>query len=491
MHKTNRAITTVTLALSLFLAALEMTVVSTAMPTVVGDLGGIEHYAWVFTAYLLAATITVPVYGKLADLYGRKPVFLFGVGLFLVGSTLSGLSRSMGALVASRALQGLGAGAMQPIALTIIGDIFTVKQRAKVQGAFSGVWGLAGLIGPLAGGLLVKYLSWRWVFFINIPFGVVVIALLVTSFHEQITRREHSLDWWGAALLMLGVLALLLGVQGNISLGLSLPLAVFLLLLFAWVESRSAEPVLPLQLFKIPEIAISAAAGAFFSAAMFGAITYVPLFVQGVLGGSPTQAGGMITPMIVAWPVCSIISGRLVTRVPFRPLIVAGLLLASLGTLTMAMALKAGSSLLMAQLAMAVFGAGLGFAATSLLIAVQTSVGWELRGVATASNMFFRTIGGTVGIGLMGGVLVSRLTQDLAVPIEAANSLLGPEHGRSLSAEVLKVLASGLESGLSTNFWIMFAFAWAAFLCALFFPRGRKAVAGPSTGLSPAGEGVL
>jgi len=487
MRKTNRAITTVTLALSLFLAALEMTVVSTAMPTVVGELGGIEHYAWVFTAYLLAATITVPVYGKLADLYGRKPIFLFGVGLFLLGSTCSGLSNSIGALIGFRALQGLGAGAMQPIALTIIGDIFTVKQRTKVQGAFSGVWGLAGLVGPLTGGLLVKHLSWRWVFFINIPFALLVIALLVTSFHEHIARKEHSLDWSGAGLLIVGVLTLLLGVQGNISLILALPLAAAFLALFLWVERRALEPVLPFQLFKIREIAISAAAGALFSAAMFGAITYVPLFVQGVLGGTPTQAGGMITPMIVAWPVCSMISGRLLTRMAFRPLIVGGLLVASLGNLLMALVLKAGSPLFIAQIAMALFGAGLGFAATSLLIAVQTSVGWELRGVATASNMFFRTIGGTVGIGVMGGVLVGQLTRDPSVPIEAANALLGPEHGRGLSAEVLRVLGSGLESGLSMNFWIMFAFASSAFLAALFFPRKRRAVADPAQSLNPAG----
>jgi len=491
MRKTNRAITTVTLALSLFLAALEMTVVSTAMPTVVGELGGIEHYAWVFTAYLLAATITVPVYGKLADLYGRKPVFLFGVGLFLLGSTFSGLSNSIGALIGFRALQGLGAGAMQPIALTIIGDIFTVKERAKVQGAFSGVWGLAGLVGPLTGGLLVKYLSWRWGFFINIPFALAVIVLLITSFHEQITRKEHSLDWLGAGLLMVAVLALLLGVQGNISLAFALPLAGAFLTVFFWVERRALEPVLPLQLFKIPEIAISGAAGAFFSAAMFGAITYVPLFVQGVLGGTPTQAGGMITPMIVAWPICSIIAGRLVTRIAFRPVIVGGLLVASFGNLMMAMVLKAGSSLFIAQVAMALFGAGLGFAATSLLIAVQTSVGWELRGVATASNMFFRTIGGTVGIGMMGGVLVGQLTRDSSVPIEAANALLGPEHGRSLSADMLRILGSGLESGLSMNFWIMFAFASAAFLAALFFPRKRRAVADPTQSLSTAsGEAI-
>ncbi len=477
MRQTHRGVTTVALALSLFMSALELTVVSTAMPTVVGEVGGIEHYAWVFTAYLLAATVTVPIYGKLADLYGRKPVMLFGIGLFLAGSVASGLSGTIHALIVFRALQGLGAGAMQPIALTIIGDIYTLEQRARVQGAFSGVWGLAGLIGPLAGGLIVKYLSWRWVFFINVPFGLLVIVLLATRFHEKVGRREHSLDWLGAGLLAAGVLALLTGVQQTLPLAVAFPVAGFLLVLFVWVERRAREPVLPLRIFEIREIAIGSGAGALFSGAMFGAITYVPLFVQGVLLGTPTQAGGMITPMIVAWPACSMISGRLLTRVGFRPLIAGGFLLASVGCLLMALLLKPNSSMLIPQIAMGVFGAGLGFAATALLIAVQTSVGWELRGVATASNMFFRTIGGALAIGAMGGVLAARLARDPLIPIQAANALLGPDHGRSLSPDVLRMLGGQLESGLVTNFWIIFALALAAFVTSLFFPE------------RPAGEG--
>ncbi len=470
MRKTHRGVTTVALALSLFMAALELTVVSTAMPTVVGEVGGIEHYAWVFTAYLLAATVTLPIYGKLADLYGRKPVLLFGIGFFLAGSVASGLSGTIHALIIFRAIQGLGAGAMQPIALTIIGDIYTLEQRARVQGAFSGVWGLAGLIGPLAGALIVKYLSWRWVFFINVPFGLLVIALLATRFHEEVGRREHSLDWLGAGLLAAGVLALLAGVQQTLPPAVAFPLAVFLLVLFVWVERRAREPVLPLRIFKIPEIAIAAGAGALFSGAMFGAITYVPLFVQGVLSGTPTQAGGMITPMIVAWPMCSLISGRLLTRVGFRPLIVGGFFLAAFGNLLMALLLKPNSSMLIPQIAMGVFGAGLGFASTALLIAVQTSVGWELRGVATASNMFFRTIGGTLASGAMGGVLAARLTRDPQIPVQAANALLGPDHGRSLSPDVLRMLGGQLEAGLVINFWIIFGLAFAAFVTALFFP---------------------
>ncbi len=474
MRTTQRPLTTVALALSLFMAALEMTVVSTAMPTVVSDLGGLQSYAWVFTSYMLSSTITVPIYGKLADLYGRKPIFLFGIGLFLVGSISSGLSTSMDMLIAGRTLQGLGAGAMQTTSLTIIGDIYTLHERARVQGAFSGVWGLAGLVGPLTGGLIVKYLSWHWVFFINVPVGLGAMGLLVAFFHEQVQHKPQKLDFAGAALLSAGVVALLIGVQGLGRNLLALPVAAVLLVAFVLVELKVAEPVIPMSIFKIPAIAISSAAGALFSAAMFGATTYVPLYVQGVLGGSPTLAGGMLTPMIVGWPVASIVAGRLLLKTGFRPLIVGGLGLSVVGTGVMALWLKPDAPLLVPQVAMALFGIGLGFTATALLIAVQTSVGWELRGVATASHMFFRTIGGALGVGLMGGVLVSELLKDPSVPLAAANELLGPEHGRGLPPELLKTLSGALGSGLSINFWLIFAAALAAFTAGLFFPKVKR-----------------
>jgi EmrB/QacA subfamily drug resistance transporter len=474
MRTTHRPLTTVSLALCLFMAALEMTVVSTAMPTVVGELGGLQSYAWVFTAYMLSSTITVPIYGKLADLYGRKPVLLFGIGLFLAGSVLSGLSTSMNMLIAFRTVQGLGAGAMQPVSLTVIGDIYTLEQRAKVQGVFSAVWGLAGLVGPLTGGLIVKYLSWHWVFFINVPVGLGAAALLVAFFHEQVQRKPQKLDYAGAALLSAGVVALLFGVQGLGSNLLALPVGAVLLAAFVLVERKVAEPVIPMSIFKNPAIAISSAAGALFSAAMFGATTYVPLYVQGVLGGSPTLAGGMITPMIVGWPLASLVAGKLLLKMGFRPLIVGGLGLTVVGTGLMALMLEPGSSVLVPELAMALFGIGLGFTATSLLIAVQTSVGWELRGVATASHMFFRTIGGVLGVGLMGGVLVSRLVQDSRIPVSAANELLGPEHGRGLAPDVLRTLSGALGSGLTINFWLICAASVAAFAAGLFFPKVKR-----------------
>ncbi|WP_426753373.1 MDR family MFS transporter [Myxococcus sp. Y35] len=471
MRTTHRPLTTLALALSLFMAALEATVVSTAMPTVVGELGGIQHYAWVFTAYMLSSTITVPIYGKLADLYGRKPVLLFGIGLFLVGSIASGLSTSMAMLIVFRTIQGLGAGAMQPVALTIIGDLYTLEERAKVQGAFSAVWGVAGLIGPITGGFIVKYLTWHWVFFINVPVGVGCVILLMRAFHEQVQRKPQQLDYMGAALLTAWVVALLVGVQG-VGMNLwGLPLAAVLLAAFVAVERKAAEPIIPMTIFKVPAIVISSIAGALFSAAMFGATTYVPLFVQAVLRGTPTEAGGMITPMIVGWPLAALVAGRLLLKTGFRPLIVGGLGLTVIGTSLMALLLGPQAPKLLPEVAMGLFGIGMGFASTALLIAVQTSVGWELRGVATASNMFFRTIGGAIGVGLMGGVMVSQLLKDPNVPISAANALMSPDHGQDLPADLLATLSGALGTGLSINFWLMCAFTVAAFAAGLFFPK--------------------
>ncbi len=469
--KTNRPLTVTALLLSLSMAAMEMTVVSTAMPTVVGDLGGIHLYSWVFTAYLLTSTVTVPLYGKLSDLFGRKPILLMGIGVFLVGSMASGLAHSIGALIAFRALQGLGAGAMQPVTLTIVGDIYTLEERAKMQGVFGAVWGVAGLVGPLLGGFIVRYLSWRWVFFINVPAGIAAAVLLVIALHEKVEHRRHALDWLGAGLLMLGLVALLIGAQGGRTAWLALPAAALLLAAFWLVERRVAEPVLPLDLFGQRVMAVSTAAGALVGAGMIAMVTYVPLYVQGVLGESPTTAGGAITPMVIGWPIASAIAGRLLPRVGYRPLIRGGLALSAVAAAALAVLLKPGANVHLAQAATALFGVGLGFANTSLLIAVQTSVEWRQRGVATASTMFARTIGGTLAVGALGGVLAATLLADSSIPAEAADQLLGPAHGRGLAAGVLRSLTGSLQEGLGVVFWVIAAIAAASAAVSLLFPK--------------------
>jgi len=468
--KTNRPLTVVSLLLSLSMAAMEMTVVSTAMPTVVGDLGGIHYYSWVFTAYLLTSTVTVPIYGKLADLYGRKPVLLAGIAVFLVGSMASGLAHSIGALIAFRALQGLGAGAMQPTTLTIVGDIYNLEERARMQGVFGAVWGVAGLIGPLLGGIIVKYLSWRWVFFINVPAGIASAALLVGALHEEVEHRQHSLDLAGAGLLTLGLTALLFGAHGGSSSAVGLPLAVASLLLFFFLERRTPEPVLPLDLFRQRVMAVATVVGALVGAGMISMVTYVPLYVQGVLGGSPTQAGAAITPMVIGWPIASAVSGRLLPRVGFRALVRLGLTVSATAAVAMAALLRPGASVHVPQVVSALFGIGLGLANTALLIAVQTSVEWRQRGVATASTMFARTIGGTLAVGVLGALLASALSSDPSVPADAADRLLGPEHGSGLDPSIVGALSAALQSGLATVFWLIAAIAIAAAAISLLFP---------------------
>jgi len=472
------------------MAALEMTVVSTAMPTVIGDLGGIQRYSWVFTAYLLSSTVTVPLYGKLADLYGRKPIMLLGIALFLLGSAASGLSQSMNQLILFRTLQGLGAGSMQPTALTIAGDIFELKERARIQGVFGSVWGIAGLIGPMVGGVIVHYFSWRWVFYINVPFGIASAALLAVGLHERIERKKHSIDVLGAVLLAAAIILLLAAFQGLVQGAICAALATALLVFLVRWERRVPEPLLPLDLFRRRVMAVASSAGGLIGAAMLSTVAFVPLFVQGVLGKTPVEAGSAITPMVVGWPIASAISGRLIPRIGFRIPIRVGLGISAMSALALAIFLRPGCSLLVPAWGTACFGLGLGFANTALLIAVQTSVTWEQRGVATASTMFFRTVGGALALGGLGAVLAAGFKHDPSIPAWAANQLLGPDHGASLGAAVLARLGGLLAERLQIIFWLIFALSAASFLISWMFPPVSTAPAAEQTIQVPELESV-
>lgn len=471
-RRTNRALTVVGLVLALGMGALEATVVSTAMPTVIGDLGGIHYYAWITGAYLLASSVTVPIYGKLADIYGRKPILLFGIALFLLGSAASGAAQSMVQLILFRAIQGLGAGSMQPMAITIVGDIFDLDERAKMQGVFGATWGVFGLIGPMLGGLIVHHLSWRWVFYINLPFGLAGIGLIVTQLHERIEKKPHTLDFLGAGVLAGCVVALLLAASrlGAQTTALCAAIAVALLVVFLFVERSAKEPVLPLPLFARPVMAVSSLTGAVIGGAMITTLTYVPLFVQGVLHGTPTEAGTAITPMVISWPIASAIAGRLIPRIGFRPLIRSGLGVTAMAGVALAL-FGSTHGLLGLRVITGVFGVGMGFANTALLIAVQTSVAWEQRGIATASTMFFRTIGGTLAVGVMGGVINASLMADAAITEDAASRLLSREGAASLSPELTARLDDALARGLGTVFWIIAGMGLVAFVTSLWFPH--------------------
>ena len=483
MRTTHRPLTVAALLLGLFMAAMEMTVVSTAMPTAVGDLGGIHLYAWAFAAYMLTATVTVPIYGKLADLRGRKPVMIAGVALFLAGSFACGHARTMEQLIAFRAVQGLGAGAIQPMALTIVGDLFDVHQRARMQGLFGAVWGVAGLIGPLLGGAIVRWLSWRWVFYVNVPPGLACAAILWFGYHERVERHEHRLDVLGAALLSAAVVLVLVATRARDLLLWAAPAAVLALALFLAVERRAREPLLPLDLFAQPVIASASAVGALVGAAMITTVTFVPLHVQSVLGGSPTDAGSAIAPMAIGWPVASALSGRLLPRVGYRVLVRGGLLLSLVAALGLALLLGPGTGLMAPRLLTALYGVGLGLANTPLVIAVQTSVPWNRRGIATASTMFFRTIGGTLAVGILGGVLAASLQGGRATA-QQVEQLLGPERSL-LPPALLGALSGALQRGLGRVFWASAGIALAAFLAGLLFPALRVA---PRASPAPAAE---
>jgi EmrB/QacA subfamily drug resistance transporter len=469
MRKTHRGLTVVALLFGLFLAAMEMTVTSTAMPTVVGELGGLHLYAWAFAAYMLTATVTVPIHGKLADLKGRRPVLLAGLALFLLGSVACGAARSMEMLVLARAVQGLGAGAIQPITLTIVGDLFDVRARGRMQGLFGAVWGIAGLVGPLLGGALVKYASWRWVFWVNVPFGLAAAAVFVFAYHERPERHEHRLDLAGALLLSVAVVCALLAARGAGAGLVAIPAALAALGLFLVVERRAPEPLVPLDLFRDRVIAVSSAAGALLGAAMFATVTYVPLWVQSVLGGTPTAAGAAIAPMAVGWPIASAISGRLIPRTGYRALVRGGLGLAALAGLGLAVLLRPGVPLALVQAVTFAYGAGLGVANTPLVIAVQSAVPWRRRGVATATTLFFRTIGGALAVGVLGGLLAHALAASGARP-EVAERLLGTERGL-LDPGLAAGLAGALQAAMGRIFAVVAGIGALAFGVSLLFPR--------------------
>jgi EmrB/QacA subfamily drug resistance transporter len=431
---------TVGVMTGLFLAALEATVIATAMPTVIASLGGMEHYSWVFSAYLLASTVTVPIWGKLSDLYGRRPIYQVGIAIFLLGSALSGLAASMNQLIAFRAIQGLGAGALVPVGMTIIGDIFTLRERAKMQAFFSGVWGLASVIGPLIGGFLTDQLSWRWVFYINIPIGIAAAVIIGLALIEPKPEARPVVDYAGAAALAVCVTLLLMALVETDSFddllrpepGLMLLGSAAALAAFITIERRAREPIVPLDLFRNGVVTVAVVVGFLSGVAMFGAITFVPLFAQGARGATATEAGSMLTPLMLSWVAMSILGGRLVLRIGFKSLTVAGLLALTTGFVILStFGRTTPRSWLILDLCL--IGTGLGLTMLTLLLAVQQSVPRTQLGIATSLNQFSRSIGGAVGVAIMGALITSSFN-----PIAArlAGELPGL-HGRGSAAEAL------------------------------------------------------
>jgi EmrB/QacA subfamily drug resistance transporter len=397
------------LLLGMSLGALEATVVSTAMPTVIATLGGLAHYSWVFSAYLLTSTASVPIWGRLSDLYGRRRMYLLGVAVFLIGSAISGAATSMFALIAARAIQGLGAGAIIPMSMTIVGELYTLSERARTQALFSGVWGIASIAGPLVGGYITDALSWRWVFFLNVPFGFCCMAVIALAYPRTRLTRQVQVDWLGAALLFSGITTLLIAIGGDAGPSLAWIVATVVLLgAFVLAQRQAAEPILPLALVRLPVISRTAIVVFLVGIAMFGAIAFIPLFVQSVLGGTATQAGQVLTPLFLGWVVMSIVGARVTVRLGYRISAIGGSVLMTGGFLGLSM-LDAQSPRALLLGSCAILGAGMGTQMLSLLLAVQHAVDRSQLGLATSINQFSRSVGAALGVSAMGAILARGL----------------------------------------------------------------------------------
>jgi EmrB/QacA subfamily drug resistance transporter len=474
----DRKLVTAAILLGMFLAALEATAVAAAVPTAVGELGGVARYSWVFSIYLLTSTTTGPLFGKLADLYGRKRTYQVSVAIFLVGSALCGVARSFTQLILFRAIQGLGAGGVQPVTITLIGDIYTLEERGRVQGVFSGVWALASLVGPLLGGLITDALSWRWIFYLNVPFGLVSAWMLHRWLREETGRKEHRLDILGTVSLTAAVTFLLLALVegpeawgwGDVrTIGLLAGSAV-LLAVFLWQERRAPEPILPLDLFENRLIAVASVGNTLLGAFLYAVTAYVPMFGQGVLGGSAVAAGTLLTPVLLGWPIASTIAGRALLKVGYRTMSIGGGLLAVVGSFLLART-GAGTTRPEMLTSMLIIGLGLGFLSMPYLLGVQSAVPWSRRGVATSSVQFFRSIGGAIAVAALGALLNSRLER-IAGPGANANAALEPALRAKLAPEALHTLTAALLQGLQAVFIALAVLAVIGFGVALLFPRG-------------------
>ncbi|HEU0053015.1 MAG TPA: MDR family MFS transporter, partial [Longimicrobium sp.] len=410
------------LLLVMLLASLDSTIVATALPTIVGELGGIGRLSWVVTAYLLAQTVVTPLYGKLGDLYGRKVVLQSAVVIFLVGSALCGLARSLEALIAFRALQGLGGGGLMVSSMAAVGDVIPPRERGRYQGIFGAVFGLSSVAGPLIGGFFTTNLTWRWIFYINLPLGVAAMVVLGATLPANPERKKHRIDYAGAGALAasLASLILLTDLGGTTYpwgspqiVGLALVSAVCLAL-FIRIENRAAEPVLPLRLFRNRIFTVSSAVGVVVGFAMFGSITFLPLFLQTVKGASPTGSGLQLLPVMGGMLVTSIASGQLISRWGrYRVFPIVGTAVMTVGLFLLSR-MRPDTSLVTASLYMLVVGMGLGMVMQVLVLAVQNSVEYQDLGVATSGATLFRSIGGSLGTAVLGAVFSARLASALA-----------------------------------------------------------------------------
>jgi EmrB/QacA subfamily drug resistance transporter len=403
--------------LSMGLVAIDATILATAVPSIVNDLGGFQQFPWLFSIYLLTQAVSVPIYGKLSDQVGRKPVMLIGIALFVLGSILCGFAWSMPTLIAARAIQGLGAGAVQPTSMTIVGDLYTVAERAKVQGYLASVWAVSAVIGPTLGGVFSDFLSWRWIFFVNVPLGGLAAWMLIRRLHEDVVKKKHRIDYGGAIMLALGSSLVVLGLlEGGILWAWASPPSVailagglVLLVAFAFTERRAAEPILPGWIFRRRILNASNAVSLAVGIMLIGLTSYIPLFVQGVLGTGALVAGFALAALTIGWPIAAALSGRVYLRFGFRNTALFGSVIVVAGA-GLLLTLSAGTSVWQVASTCFVIGLGMGFIASPSLVAAQSAVEWHNRGVVTGTNMFARSMGSALGIATFGAIANASLS---------------------------------------------------------------------------------
>ena len=484
---TNRPLVLASVMLAMFMGAIEATIISTAMPAIVADLGGFKLFSWVFSAYLLMNSVTVLIYGKLSDLFGRKPILSIGIIIFLIGSILCGFATSMQTLIIFRLIQGFGAGAVMPIATTIVGDIYTTEERAKIQGYLSSVWGISAITGPAVGGLLVQYVSWNYVFWINIPLGILSLVGLWLFLHENVEKKKHDIDYLGAILLTIAISSLMFVlVEGGSSWSWNswqtyslFSLFTIIVIAFVFQEGRAKEPVMPFSIWKERSIFIANITSLTTGIMLIGLSSFLPTFVQGVMEQTPIVAGFTLTAMSIGWPIASTLSGRMLLKLGYRTTSIIGGIFLIVGS-AFFVTMSASSGPIWAAIGSFFVGVGMGLTSTAFIVSIQSTVSWQQRGIATAANMFMRNLGNTIGAALLGGILNNRLSHYLSqhssqtnkkLTVDTANILLKESDRSKLTDTVRNILQNGLTISLHSVYYVVLTFAVISLLLIFFIPK--------------------
>jgi EmrB/QacA subfamily drug resistance transporter len=444
----------VAVMLSTGLVAIDSTIIATAVPSIVRDIGGFAQFPWLFSIYLLAQAVSVPVYGKISDLFGRKPVILWGIGLFLIGSIMCGAAWNVWLLIAFRIVQGLGAGAIMPTTITIVGDLYSIQERAKVQGYIASVWGIASVVGPTLGGVFSEYVSWRWIFFVNVPLCLLAAGMIGRRFQEKVIPGRPAIDYRGAALLTTGLTLVVLGVlEGGQAWAWDSPASIAILAIgvaaliaFGVVERTAIEPVLPLWVFRRRLLITSGLVSASVGAILLGLSSYVPTYVQDVLGAGPLVAGFALATLLVGWPIAGSQAGKVYLRIGFRGCALIGSSIVLVGS-AMMLLLGRHSSLYEVAGSCLVIGFGMGLTATPTLIAAQSSIGWGDRGVVTASNIFLRSLGSSVGVAIFGAIANATVGSDQPDPARLTTAVHHIFIGMVIIAALMIVMVALMPRG--------------------------------------------